>query len=671
MASKRSKLSYALMHAKRGCKIIPIRADDKRPLTPNGYKDATDDIQQIKSWWKSYPKANIGIATGQLSNLFVLDVDKRPNKDGMIAFEKMQKLLGDFDTYMTATPSGGLHCYFKYPDGGIRCSIGVFEGVDVRGDGGYVLARGSEIGKKLYRSLSKSDVREAPALLFSLLKYGEKALPPLSLSEGNRNSEIFQYGCRMRQCGVPVEDAFKFAVKANESYTPPMSGEEIRQTIENAYREEYQRGTPASPAGDVGEAIATMNREFALILLGSKLSIMRFYTHYETGKEDFSFLNVQDFHNFLRNRKINGKEPASYAWLEHMERREYLGITFSPAGSIPTHIFNMWRGYGVEAVEGDCRKFLDFIHCVICGGDKALHSYVMAWLANAVQNPTKRPHVALVLYGGQGVGKSFFANRIGKLFGQHYLHVPGLGRITGRFTAQLRDKCLVFIDEATWEGQKAADQGILKDLISGESYTMEAKGHDAVELPNHMQFILASNSRNIVPTAIDERRYVMLHVSDERQQDGAYFDDLLKHMESGGYEAFLHFLLNYDLDGVDLRRIPNTDLLQQMKLERLDSLTAYWLQLLQRGYITRPSKEWPAWVSNEELKSSYSRVNNIEVDRSFDTSFGILMSKLLPPSAKRSKKKVAGENKNGWRLPSLELCRKNFCRIVGVDIEWE
>ena len=65
----------ALKYADQGLKILPLKPQSKIPLTKNGFKNATNDINQIEAWWTEHPNANIGLVTGKENGLFVLDID--------------------------------------------------------------------------------------------------------------------------------------------------------------------------------------------------------------------------------------------------------------------------------------------------------------------------------------------------------------------------------------------------------------------------------------------------------------------------------------------------------------------------------------------------------------------------------------------------------------------
>ena len=156
----------ALALAVRGIHVFPLRKDSKEPYAgSSGYKDATTDAEKLCEWWHKEPMSNVGIATGSISGFFVVDVDVKGTANG---FDSL-KTLGDIDALETLaidTPSGGRHYYFT-TDGLdlIKNATNILPGVDVRGDGGYVLAPTSTFGGKPYSWAKPVDVAEIRTLI--------------------------------------------------------------------------------------------------------------------------------------------------------------------------------------------------------------------------------------------------------------------------------------------------------------------------------------------------------------------------------------------------------------------------------------------------------------------------------------------------------------------------
>jgi len=119
-------------------------------------------------WWNRYPGANIGIPTGKRSGILAVDHDTY--KDGTASLGEVEAILGPVSKGVTiATGSGGRQYLFRYPEGSnIRNATGVLPGVDIRGEGGYILAPGSAT-KGAYKRLDKRPLPEPPAQLVGIL----------------------------------------------------------------------------------------------------------------------------------------------------------------------------------------------------------------------------------------------------------------------------------------------------------------------------------------------------------------------------------------------------------------------------------------------------------------------------------------------------------------------
>ncbi|MCR9272545.1 MULTISPECIES: bifunctional DNA primase/polymerase [Mameliella] len=147
----------ALEYAQRGWAVFPVHgivdgrctcgSDDckspgKHPVFPGGFKNATTDGETIRDWWSQVPDANVAIATGEASGIFVLDVDIGADKSGERSLAELEERIGRLPAEaVVRTGSGGLHFYFAMPSAPIRSSasrLGL--NLDVRGTGGYVVA---------------------------------------------------------------------------------------------------------------------------------------------------------------------------------------------------------------------------------------------------------------------------------------------------------------------------------------------------------------------------------------------------------------------------------------------------------------------------------------------------------------------------------------------------
>jgi hypothetical protein len=139
--TRKQNLDVALALACAGLSVFPCRPD-KTPLVK--WRDAaTSDCAQIKRWWMKFPDAVPGLPTGAVNGVAVLDLDAKDGKDGIAAAQALGLNPDTASDFVVRTPSGGLHLYFQYRDG-LRVSASeIAPGIDVRGEGGYVVAPGA------------------------------------------------------------------------------------------------------------------------------------------------------------------------------------------------------------------------------------------------------------------------------------------------------------------------------------------------------------------------------------------------------------------------------------------------------------------------------------------------------------------------------------------------
>ncbi len=142
-------LDSALWYAGRGYPIFPVN-EAKKPLVKWGkgeddhpnlrQRRATCDDVTVRLWWAKWPLAMIGLPTGRAGGFVVLDVDRKNGVDGL---EELRAVGIDpfaLTSLVAQSPTGGLHFYFRRPPSGkVKNAVREIPGVDVRGDGGFIV----------------------------------------------------------------------------------------------------------------------------------------------------------------------------------------------------------------------------------------------------------------------------------------------------------------------------------------------------------------------------------------------------------------------------------------------------------------------------------------------------------------------------------------------------
>jgi hypothetical protein len=251
--------------------VFPCKVD-KTPYTPHGHLDATTDQARINAYWNRYPDANPAMPTGRRSGVCVLDVDK--DKWGFGNLEALVEEHGELPaTFTVKTGGGGLHYYFWLPaDTEIRNSAGKLgQGLDVRGEGGYVLLPGSTTEGD-YEVLENPGIAEAPTWLVELLR--EPDVSPIGNSarrrsttsasandpilEGVRNQTLFFIALDLKDSGKGREEALAELLGINEARcSPPLEATEVEGIVKSAFRYPI-RGKRTPP--EVLEALGELKR---------------------------------------------------------------------------------------------------------------------------------------------------------------------------------------------------------------------------------------------------------------------------------------------------------------------------------------------------------------------------------------------------------------------------
>lgn len=254
------KLNDALLLArasknKQAMNIFPLAENGKVPTGGSrGFKEATTDESQIREWWEANPEANIGIATGEKNGILVIDIDTHADKNGYASIKRLEAELGALPHSWSAyTTTGGQHLYFKYPDGlSIKSDAGKLGvGLDIRANGGYVVAPGSTIDDIPYQWDGKYNPSTVPIepLPQRWIDYLLKVRSPEQyenkpnickdkLLEGERNNGLFSVlrSYWAKNEGATLEELEAIALIKNKSLcSPPLADDEVLRICRSIY----------------------------------------------------------------------------------------------------------------------------------------------------------------------------------------------------------------------------------------------------------------------------------------------------------------------------------------------------------------------------------------------------------------------------------------------------
>lgn len=271
MSTTHDRLQQILRYADWGWDVVPLHSPQgagcscrrpdcadigKHPRIRDWPTEATTDLDTIRRWWRQWPTANVGIATG--AHCYVLDVDGDQGRQTLAQLEARYGRLPD--TPRSLTGGGGEHYVFTLPRGvTLKNTVRFAPGLDTRGPGGQIVAAPSlHASGRVYAwdvGAHPEDVpvAEMPAWLVTLIQQAPPAgaAPPgpgPTIPAGQRDQTLFTQACRLRQFGYQEAEILAVLEVMNATRcVPPLDAAQVRAKVKQAMG--YEAGPFAQPPG--------------------------------------------------------------------------------------------------------------------------------------------------------------------------------------------------------------------------------------------------------------------------------------------------------------------------------------------------------------------------------------------------------------------------------------
>ncbi len=254
----------AVRLASRGVAVFPLAPGAKvPPAGSHGHLEASADVDRCRARWADAPLSNIGIACGPRSGFWALDVDPRHGSDQALAdLEAEHGALPP--TVKVMTPSGGVHLYWSWPPNGpeIRNSAGrVGPGLDVRGEGGYIIAPPSVLADgRRYRWAANGPRAIAPAPPW-LVKLTLPPPPPPRPDPKPLSGDVASYVATAAASELATLEAAKDGTRNNSLNTAAFN---LAQFVKaGALPEDWCRSQLEARAIDIGLSATEARRTIA------------------------------------------------------------------------------------------------------------------------------------------------------------------------------------------------------------------------------------------------------------------------------------------------------------------------------------------------------------------------------------------------------------------------
>jgi len=147
--------------------------------------------------------------------------------------------------------------------------------------------------------------------------------------------------------------------------------------------------------------VKEINQRHAAVMIGSRFRVLRESKSPTMDGIDVKYLRIRDLAALYDNQRVprssGGKNPVlkmvnpAAIWMSHKDRRQYESVVFAPEGT-PNGYYNLWQGFHIKPVAGDCSLYLEHMQANICAGDKGDYEYLFDWMADGAAQHQRQTH---------------------------------------------------------------------------------------------------------------------------------------------------------------------------------------------------------------------------------------------------------------------------------------
>lgn len=608
MSASGMMLISALKYARMGWSVFPAPPGQKKSYKSASHSEGrrwgkTLDPEEIRRDWERWPEANIGLPTGRESGFWVLEADTQEGHgvDGIANLRALEERHGELPpTRMAASPSGSVHYYFRWLEGAeVKNSSGrVAPGVDVRGEGGMVIAPPSQRRDGTYRWLNDLDPGDPPQWLLGAV--AEASRRPSSSAARTSQVDLDKIQLAMRV--IPNEDLGweEWNNLAMALFAATGGGREGRRIFHawSSKSRKYDEGRTdakwnalkATPPTAIG--VGTIYFKASEAAPGwDRISLEDFYAYMP--QHDYIFVPTGEHWPAASVNALVPPQPLldragqpvldsegrprrikASTWLD--SRRHVEQMTWAPGqpklienrlvkdgGWIDrwgTASFNRYRAPNV--ILGSAARagpWLD--HCdKLLGEDGRRH--VVSWLAHRVQRPEEKINHALVLGGAPGIGKDTLLEPVKRALGHWNFAEASPQKLLGSFNAGYLEAVILRVSEARDLGDVNRytfyDHMKLYTAAPPDVLKVNEKFVKEYVIFNCVGIIYTTNYKQngIFIPADDRRHYVLWSDLTAQDFDPGYWNEIWDWYNVGGDSHVAAYLSELDLTGFNAKAAP-------------------------------------------------------------------------------------------------------------------
>lgn len=466
---------------------------------------------------------------------------------------------------------------------------------------------GEKAAKKLIDLLKTKGIPAIMLLPEAEIPKNKKGVDWLDIFNQSNGSEIMKtaYTKAREQLSVLAEQTQQESLKRTEQTNDnnPLSNMDAFRLV----MELEQKKTADLPKkGEVISLIRNaLNNDFCMAYMGSKPVLIEQYTRTDDRPFKATAIASNGYYDFLKSVPYQGYKTAEDGkipvkktvnifreWLQWTQANRKGVVVFDPTPNASQKDYNLWTGYKAAQLEiVQNSDYLDtwkeYLYNALAPGENLAAEYIENWLAHLIQFPWFKPGVAVAAQSkGKGTGKSILGELVRNMIGRHYIRIFAKHQIIGQFTGHLADKNFASVEESCLAGDPVTD-GAIKNLITSETQVVENKGKDAHEVDSFLRLYFTSNNEYFVNASEDERRWLIIN-NDKSQyrQNTEFFGKLAMSNNKTGkiysekVSTLFNYLLNKDLSGFDVRKVPETEAMRIQKELSASPMESFYKYLI-------------------------------------------------------------------------------------------
>ena len=576
MENYRNNLTWALYYRSLGWSPFPLAKGGKEAIVSwKKYQTEIPTVEEITEWWTQWPEANIGIATGKVSGIIVLDLDA---KHGRTSKEFKMPI-----TVCAKTGGGGEHYLFRHPGGRIKNSEGLLfgKGVDIRGDGGYFAVAPSlhESGKHYEWTIGpdQEEIAEAPDwLIEAFSKQTEKAEKlwqkgAEGVPEGQRNATAISVAGKLLSSLPPeLKETTGWAglVACNEQNDKPLPEGELREVWESAKSYDSSEGPKdTSPPSKAEKLLAIIENKKDVVLFHDEQTEAHISISISDHQEILALKNrskairrwlTKEY--WAKYKKAIGSDIVNEAIAVLEGRACFDGPLFELHNRLAWHEGNLW--YDMANDKWQAIKITDTGWEVVDNPPILFHRYThsLAQVKPSVENGDIRllfkyinvtdpdqqllllifliscfvpdfPHPFLVIFGPQGSAKSTLSKLLRRVVDPSLIEVASMPERKVELVQALAHHTFLFFDNVSHISEAESD--ILCKAVTGSGFVKRELYSDDDDIIYRLKRCIGINGINLVstrPDLLDRSLLIELDriEDDQRKSDEEILDSFEK-----------------------------------------------------------------------------------------------------------------------------------------------